>query len=294
MNILPLILTFIMVFTLSASLFMDEKRSTFAEGKNYISYMQTERRLKNRLEAKLFSKEAAPSKKEPQEKEEKPKNLNPIDYKSRRVGAHLSAMAKINIAPLFDTPSLKEYSLIYETAAKLIKNLYSTQTFYKEKLEYQLLDILIAAGKEKKEAHSINELFLEVKELQPIFYKILKGTLHYNTQTKEGCPPLEDFILIDSQTKAKPIAFCFASIPLLEALFGSEITNEILAKEEGKWAKDHKHHTVTKEELSTLLQSLKQSPSELLELLNFSRKASPKKELTHTDPKTKICIKKPL
>ncbi len=272
MNILPLILAFIIVFTLCSSLFMEEKKSTLLEEKHYSSFMLTERKLRNLLEKKQFVK-ASPTKKENNEK--KPKTLKKDTvYISRRQISYPNEAAKLNIQKLLVAPN----EHLYEAAAALIKSLYSHKAFYTKDLEYQVIDTIIEEAKKKKDKFSFSSL---------PFSKIIKGTTYYNIETKEGYPPLQDYIFIDA--KSKPANFCYAATPVLAALLGKDLAKKILEDEKAKWEQDHKHHTITKDELSNY-----KIPLELYDLFNFSKHTPPKKEETLTDPLTKISIKKHL
>ncbi len=271
MNILPLILAFIIVFTLCSSLFMEEKKSTLLEEKHYSSFMLTERKLRNLLEKNQFVKSTAPIKKEVSGKPTPTLRKNAI-YTSRRQASYPKEAAKLNIHLLLERPSPH----LYEAAATLIKSLYSHKSFYAKDLEYQVLDTIIDMAKKNKDSFSFTTL---------PFYKIVKGTNYYNIETQEGYPPLQDYLCIDSKTKAAN--FCHAATPVLSALLGFETTRQILEKEQAKWEKDHKHHTVTKEELIHY-----KIPPDLYDLFNFSKHTPPKTQETLTDPLTKISLKK--
>lgn len=272
MNILPLIFAFIIVFSLCSSLFIEEKKTTFTEVQNYIAYMKMQRDLHNQLEKKRYSSASSPAKNQKKKDKEKDKNLNPNTiYQSRREFYPPLEISRINISLLIEEPNHPSFDLLYSTTATLLKELYSHASFYTEGFENHILDTII-----------------EAKDLKTIPYKVLKGTTYYNIASKEGYPPLTEFLFIDKSTKDKPIHFCFATPLLLKSLLGEKLTLEILKREKTKWDKDHKHHTVTKAELQTLLPPSKIS---LLELLNFSKRASPKKEMTSFDSTTNLNLK---
>ncbi len=300
MNILPLVLTFMLVFTLCSSLLLEEKRSTFTQEKNYLSYMKAERDLKNKIEKKYFASVFSSAKKSmvPPKKE---KQLKSLEYVSRRNASHPLPISRLNIYLLFEDSKSPGYSILYETTAKLLRNLYGHTRLFTESpftdLEYQILDNLIECGKKNKNLSALTDFHFTQKNLAFTFYKMTKGTSYYSLSTKpEGYPPLEDFLYSDEKSKNKPLSFSFASTPILLSFLGNALTKEILATEEAKWGKDHKHHTVTKTELNKFLLEIdnpfKTNPDEPLALLSFSKAAPPSKELSQTEQATKIFIKK--
>jgi hypothetical protein len=170
--------------------------------------------------------------------------------------------------------------------------LYGSSSFFKEEhLEYALLDAWIEKAQNIPNCTSLSELFPEDQKLKSIFYKMLKGTKTYTIGTNIGYPSLEEFITINEDKKAKAIYISFASTPLLSAIFNDPIATQIHDLEKAKWNKDHKHHPVSKEELTSLVlkdHSLRVNLASIEDLLNFTAKPLSNRIVVGKDKKTGI------
>lgn len=282
MNILPLIITSLLILTCVSSSFFRERQSTLWEERCYLGYMNAERKARTKVASTHYSK--IKSKKEKKEKE---KGLTETEstFVNRRERNQLTELSKLNIAPLFEHPLPKEH---YEITARLIKELYKNTSFYKKDLEYALLDNMIKIAQENKKAQQIKDLFPQDPTLRSIFYKMAKGT-------RSNYPALGEYILIDRNLQKKAINFSFASIPLLIATFGEKACESILVSEREKWEKDNTQHRLSEQELTEILQDIKKKPFDYIkvkELLDFSRKAAPRKSITAIDKNTQIIIHK--
>lgn len=276
MNILPLVLALMLILSLGAYSLLKESIATHVEERSYLGAMNAESIIRNKLADKQFAEKKEKKAVKGVEKAQE-KTLKDITYVSRRSKENMPDSAKLNIALLAGDPSDASYPLLYETSVHLIRNLYEKAPFYKEGLEYQVLDLFIEKAKKDKEATTFAELALSECSLSEVVYKMIKGTNQYTVGTTKGYPPLEDFLVIDRDIKRKPINFCLASKPLLAVVFGDGLTHTIMEEEKRKWEKDHKHHTVKKSDLEQLF--LKEGNSEgrafteYLPLMGFSQRA---------------------
>lgn len=115
----------------------------------------------------------------------------------------------------------------------------------------------------KKEDFAFHELLTALPPIQAdLLCKMAQGTHTYSLESKKGYPPLLEFVSFSSGSIKHTCRFSFASLPLLHACFGEDITKQIMDLEKDKWEKDHKRHTCTKEELLALLQHRSTCPTQ--------------------------------
>lgn len=298
MNVLPFILAFLLILSFSSYTLFKDFTATQLEAWGSTGYLQTEREARGQSAEKLYrlaKKTNGPRKKKNADEKGKGKKRT---FKSRRSHCVPLEEAKLNLAFLLTTaPSSSSYAILYETAATLIRTLYNRQPFWKEGIERPLLDEMIRQGKAHPQAATFGALFPENKELAELFYILLKGTQSYNLETLEGIPIFSDFFLIDSTPSEKPIYFCFASLPLLSALFGPEITHAITEEEQKKWEQKKRNYTLKRTELEDLLTrfpNTKYSFEQYKELMNFSIVGQGRKMKGVKDPNTGILTRREL
>jgi hypothetical protein len=288
MNILPLVCGLLFVLVLGATTLIKDRMASEIEEKSFNGFMQAGREMQTKIARKLYAAATTPAKKK---EAGKPKGKREAVFHSRRESPHPHNASCLNISKLL---SKKPNDLLYQMAAKLIRILYGHANFFKEAetsiadLEYRLLDEMIDKG---KSANTITDLCPDNPLLRTVFYKMLKGTNQYDLKAAKGYPPLADFISIEREKK--PISFCFASRPVLEACFGDGLTLEILNTEKKKWEKDHIHHTVTQKELRELLMhhpKLQFQFDLFLDLLSFSNRSGKRSSTVGTDPTTGLNV----
>jgi hypothetical protein len=288
MNILPLILSTLLIMAYVSSSFFKERQATIWEERSYLGFMLAERKAREKL-ASIRYQRTASEKSKPDESTKKTKTAT-TKFINRRDKEHLSELSKLNIAPLFS----HHFKPLYEIAAGLIKELYKDASFFKnskiKNLEYALLDSIIAEAKKNEKAVELRQLFPEDSALHPIFYKMIKGT-HNNY------PSLEKYITIERKLNRKLIHFQFASIPLLVATFGPSATQAILDFEYQQWQEDGKIHSVPKHKLVEILENQRKKPFpfyKIEEYLEFSEGRALKTHVTAKDPETQITVTKEL
>ncbi len=215
---------------------------------------------------------------------------------SHRLKENISSLGKWNLAPLFSKdPHISR--LLGELTANLLIELYSHTLFWKqaEKEEPKLAASIVHAFLENKASpETLSALFPANKSLQPVFYKMLKGSGSYDLLKKEGYPPLGDFFTFHLKENTLT-NFPLASYFILKALFQDTVIESILSGEKSKWEKDQYLHSLTKEELRALCQgnalSVKgQRFQDIEPFLQFSHKRAKLEKITCTDKKTNVYL----
>ncbi len=289
MNILILVGSFLLIFSFGIATFIKHSASGILKQTYFSSVMEVERDLHNRAQATQYQRAITRERKPKEEK----KPRAPRAKKFSRDKAAPNEKSKFNLIPLF-TPSA-EHDQLYEIAAKLLKDIYGDTGISKaasqlsvSNFEYKILDALIAKAHTEKEFVSLEDLAPEEHNLRELFLKMMHGTKHYTLATKQGYPPLGDFFLLHNKRKA--ICFCFASTPLLNATFGTKITQYIL-EEEGIKAQAKKSPALKMRELEELLNKQGDAKTKLVTmrpLMDFDRKAIGDQNISMTDRNTKI------
>lgn len=287
-----------MILAISSATLLKEQLATMRGAKSFQGYMRAERQLRNQMEAKEYAQAG---------KKEKSSSIvkrmiskQNIAYVSPREKQNPHDASKLNLAPLFSAEKLTMHSSLYQTASRLICSLYSHAPFFKEakskisNLENRLLDYLIEKGKQNPSWSSFTDFFQERDLLGAVFYKMLQGTNSYDIPQKRGYPPFEDFFILDQKRKA--VSFCFASAPLLTALFDEPLSQLIREEEKKKWEKNHTHRTLKQSELEQLL--LKSAPNGNLQMstlkgwVSFSRTSGGRLSSAQTDKETGITVRR--
>jgi hypothetical protein len=304
MNILPVVLSLIMILGMASYLFVQGRVATIWEERSFEGYIKAERKLRNEWEKMAF-KEAPKKTKDKnsnQTKKEDRETSEPSTeavYQSPREKKIPSDLSKLNIGPLLKKPSPVFSNRLHEVAAKLIRELYAEQPCFKlspiKHPEYFLLDGIVEKGKQDDQLDTLVELFPSLSTIKTLFYTLLKGTNTYDLNAPKGIPPLGDFFFVDRTVDVKPIYFPFASKPLLKALVGEKNTLAIFKKEKEKCEENHKHQPLTKSEFEEILLANSQERIDMLDLedlINFSKSGYSSKLLTGEDTTTGICLKK--
>jgi hypothetical protein len=289
MNILPMVLFCILALAAFVSAFYQKGADLTIEHRTVISLAETARNGERRIQDASYEriKKSAEKKKV----KEPPKSTSTAPKKkpppSPRIGARLSSAAKLNIFPLFTDQGEKK---LETTLLNLFSELYPAILSQGE--GKALLSALIQSGKKHLQEQRIEDsestaiwfedLYPANHKQRSAYYRILRGTKHYNLETGEGYPPLFHFVdFINSDKIAN-----FPSIPteILSALFGREQAQKILEEEESLRNNDEKKQlTLSKGELESLL-----ADKSLISLLNFKSFSAKDKPFSMKDPKTLI------
>ncbi len=198
----------------------------------------------------------------------------------------------------------KENLLAYQLLENLLFVLYDNTTLIDtpldEKYLHYLMDEIISAAqielkKQEKALYPciyLEKLKLKNAEDHAIFYRMLKGTKHYQLETKQGFPSLLDFVCVSSHEKDL-ISVPYASKELLYALFDKNIAISILDYQ----MKDNSFSPITKDALENLLSkhfsTVKDFP--FWSFLDFSKKGKKMiRPLKGEDKKGEIILYKKL
>lgn len=294
MNILPLIFTFLIIFSCICLTLFREMKSYFLVETTLESYHRTERALTNAVIKKAYRKipiAKAPSK-TPAEQ-----NTTKRAFTSRREFFPPLEASKFNLSPLIQHVGDLNQSPLYEPLAELLRLLYQKKIFDKEPksegIEYRLLEEILKKMRLSPGILELGKLFPDNPDLAKIYYKMLKGTNQYS-RTK-GIPPLGDFLSLEKTKSA--VSVNFASSLLLEAFFGPEITQQILREEKKKRETSAKYYYFSKEDLKTLLM---QHPTKgplittLDPFLDYSKQLKARTHIGGRDKRTGIGLQKSL
>lgn len=294
MNILPLIIGFIIVFScLSINFFKEAQIISIAE-RSIDAAFRIENQLHNRLELRQYLQKA-----NVRNRNSKAKNKAQHPYYSLRAITPPIEESKLNISVLFDEATIDVHQHpIYPIAAELIRTLYEGSCLIPEATargwEKVMLDAMIAKGKGLPEREKLTDLFPDDPSLQATYYKMLKGTNQYRLGNgNKGIAPLGNFLSVDPEKKEKTIHFCFASIPLLEAVFGKKISGEILSKEKSEREATGKIYFSSKEDLQEQLLQDPLAANLLVQLepyFSFHKQLPRKRQIAGKDATTGLVI----
>ncbi len=293
MNILPLIFSFLIIFSCIAFTFLREVKSFSLIETTLNGYNRAERAVSNAISSKAYRKiKAEPIGKKEGEKSQTPKEKEYFSYRSLFPAFENS---KFNLEPLIKQEGELRIHPLYEPLAEFLRILYRKNLFAKEKksekLEYHLIAEMIKKARKLGEVQSLAELYPEDPVLKGIYYKMLKGTNQYDRD--RGIPPLGEFLSIRKGGKA--VSLSFASPLLLEAFFGLEISSEILKVEREKWENSNKYYFFSKENLESLLMK-NPTKAPLLHTfdpyLDYSKQFDKRTQLGGRDKITGIAVEK--
>lgn len=299
MNILPLVLSLILVLSFSSVSLLNERRATQIETKSFLGHMETIRQARNAQEEDLFRGWARAI------ASEDPESAIPLSSlaKTPRTQEELAQYAtwctlrrscsysQLNLAPLKECFDQR----IQKIALTLIDNLYGHALFYQEakkkthKLPEEILALIL-----KTDSEDFISLIEENSPHLETLYKMVKGTNTYDLKIKQGYPPLEDFFCYDKGQKSL-FRLHFASPSLLEVIFGEEIPTLIAAKEKEKWLEHTPRPFVSEQELNDLIlkENTVENPLTLLApYIDYTHQPPQRTALYIIDNKTKIRLKR--
>lgn len=288
MNVLPLVSAFIILFAIGSYTFLHSVKAAIQEKFHYSGALAVERKVASNIQETIYAEQKGKDL-DSKEKTESQKNedlvfTSPRDKISRHSGR------KLNIRPLLlqqQDPQLEKVTLT------LLKELYENTSIYKKNMEREILATLIATMKVNPSVNHFEELLPKLPESEvPLFYKLIKGTQICKLKTDKGYPALGDFLSIDGKVgKKKPINFYKASRPVLVAVFGEQLAEQIIVEEGRKWAIDHKKNFLTKQELEALLTKYKRNYSEFEPFFYFDSNSAKRTQEVVQDDTSKLQIR---
>lgn len=263
MNILPLVITFLLIFgTLSIS-FVASQATDKTEGLAYQGRIRAIRQAYNEVEEHLYDQLKVSGLKKPTAQSSSSQSENTPEekpyFRLTRMGSKHGAL---NLALLTEKNLDNEW--LQEKAAEYLEEVYQDASFVKElknpNWASELLDFFVIA---QKKAFKESQQFLPLEKLMPegplkeFYPKLIRGTNSFDPVMGKGYLPLERCITF-SKRHSKPINFHFANPKLLIVFLGAEAYEKIAREEwpEGhprKEAQNVAHYALKIEELKTLL-----------------------------------------
>lgn len=260
MNFLPFIFSFLLILVLGNSILFSSFRSCqrlstilLSQQKAYLELLSVQSHLKYQENKKLSKKNRAPSNYSSvvYSSSNESYNLKPtskkISPKASRLETNGVSSSKFNLWTLWEQKNLHFYQIVYQKAVALLELLYQDYEFYRDAndphLAKKILDNLLSQPRPK----NLGTAFLE-PPLTEIYIKMLKGTASSYSSLEEYFK-IEKPLTLDQA----PIHFRYASIKVLQAVFGENLTTQILNKEKEKWENNHFQHILTEAELKNLI-----------------------------------------
>lgn len=294
MNILPFVFAFLLTFSYLCSSFMRETKSAKLIELALEGYNQTEKAVRNGMIKRYFDQLKGNQTSCPVSKEKS--NKTPL-FVSRRSNFPPVETSKFYLRSLSCQPSNLAEHPLYEPLATLLRNLYEERLFTPHKarkgIEYALIASLVQKMNECPSSHNLADLFPSDPELKTIYYKMIRGTNQYSME--KGIPPLDHFLSLEKSDKAFHINL--SSEPVLAAIFGAMIKNEILQKEKKQFELTQKQYSFAKQDFETLLDTHPKERSSLLQIepfISYTKKVGKKESLARRHKATQIGIEKAL
>lgn len=230
MNLLSLVFSLLLIFSYGFYACWDKHTASTRLRSTYTSHQQAYRSILNQFESKWYKdlgRNQNPEKKKSpaaqREKEGEAEEEEEVESGFNR------ECSRINIWPLIHE-GREKHPLLYELAAKLIRTFYSSlQT--EKRFEYRFLNLLLASAKaalQEEAPFALEKIVLLDPELQKLYYKMLKGTKHWDLKQQVGYPPLLDsFKAIPSQER---ICLYHANTDIFTALFNAKIAAKLYSE----------------------------------------------------------------
>lgn len=264
MNLLPLVTTFILLFSIATYSFFHHTQNSLAIKKETsIAFMEQEKR-NNAIQKSLYKKQKGKI----LELKESSSPKKSKKFKSTRDEFPPTPKQKLSLRPLLTKNPPERLQTI---ALNLLKNLYQKAPFYHPGWEKQVLEKIMATLKEHPKIDSFEELYAHLpQEELPLFYKLLKGTHHYTLYENKGYPPLPYYLRLDKKNGGKALHVRTAVRPVLEAAFGFPFTLALLQEEKIKQETSEKKESLTKDELEALFLKHRISLIEIQSFIDLS------------------------
>lgn len=246
MNAIPFVVIFISVIAICWSSLMHSMISTKKSTNGVICHNKTLQKVCDKLERDYFQ---ATKKKESENRT--PPDRKDKTYTSNRIKSHKES------SKLFISKS--PHAMMITAFESLLKELYQECDFFDQRLITRISDELFPMINEDFEW---NDLKFKDQVDQEAWYKMLRG---------EGCPRLTHYITFEESTSL--VYARYTSLPVLKALFGEGVAEEILAKEEEKYFDEpEKKSQLSEDEFGAVLSN--HNKSEMKRYCNFA--SSPK------------------
>lgn len=225
MNILGLVFSLLLILAYTFHACWDKQLASTRLRSTYVGHESVHRKILNSYQSEIY--EQLRVKKNPLEKKEAEEEVSeePKNERKKQIALNREC-AKINIMPLIQQ-GREGHPLLYELTAKMIRTFYHPLKGKRKRFEYQFLDALISAGKRGDQEGELilEKLDLDDEALQKIFYRMLKGTKHWDLAAGVGYPPLLDYMKVGPSTDK--ICLFHAHTDLMAALFNHKIAEKL-------------------------------------------------------------------
>ncbi len=246
MNAIPFVAIFITVIALTWSSLSVNLISTQISSKGFISHMLALSDAYSKIEVKRYATQTKEEGKDEQQEHDRSEKV----YQSPRFNCDKES-SKLFLSKESD----KEIKKCFET---LIDRLYSEAPYYEKMLAERISEVIFPLLQEQIELHTIS---FDNDDLDEAWYQMLKGG---------SFPSLTDYIAIGKPGQL-PLFSRFASTTVLEAFFGSSVTNDLLKCEEDRYyTETTKQSILPEEEFSNFLS--KHNLSQLKKYFDFTAK----------------------
>lgn len=289
MNILPFVFTILLIFAYTGAASFQKYFTSRQAQSAYIGLRKAERTLQRKTEKKQYKTLPGTlvildkGKKEPRIKSEEKKipSINP-------------SCARLNLFPLINE-GRETHPELYNMALKVLQLFYQEQIFLEgSQTAARLLDSLLASAKQTlkdQDVLALETLALNEETLQPLYYRLLKGTKHSDLFSSKGYPALIDYFKIERVPSQ--ICLFHAHPHMLAPFFGTKTALRLY-----KIVHQEKKAGFEIEALITLLGDahLRFTPPAVWELIDLKRPhhSIGKQTLIAEDKKTGISLRKTL
>lgn len=221
MNILGLVFSLLLIFSYGFYACWDKQTASHRLRTTYIAHEKANRQILNSYQSEIYNHQwqgkatSKPGKKElsDEDAQKSPsvavKKLDPN-----------RECAKLNLWPLIQE-GRENHPALYKLTARLIRTFYGSFEHSEKQFEYHFLDAILSSARTFPQNCPFAFEKILLKDYQPIFYKMLKGTKEWDLDMHTGYPPLLDYI------KATPvqdkICLFHAHPDLLIVLFGHKV-----------------------------------------------------------------------
>jgi hypothetical protein len=264
MNILPLVITFLLIFSAISISFVASQATDKTEGLAYQGRIRALRQAYNEVEEHMYDqlKESGEGQRTSNQTSSNSSDQTPEEKPYFRLTRMGSKHGALNL--VFLTEKNLDNEWLREKAIQYLEEVYQEASFVRELKNphwaSELLDFFVAA---QKKALKETQHFLSFDKLVPegplkeFYPKLIRGTNSFDPIRGKGYLPLERCITF-SKRHTKPINFHFANPKLLTVFLGVEATEKIMHAEwpDGhprKEASNVKNYALQIKELKTLL-----------------------------------------
>ena len=289
MNILGLVFSLLLILSYSFWATWEKSTGSRRLGSAYLGIEKINRKYLNHFESELYqSLRQKPS--------ENPASAPapPSPPREAKIPDLNEPCARLNLLPLI-VEGRDEHPFLYETAAKLFRTFYQPLFQNQPRFEYRFLDQLLASIKtalQKESPFALEKLSLNDASLQPVYYRMLRGTKEWDLASNTGLPPLLDYL--KCEPSAEKLCLFHAHPDLLSVLFNPKAAKQLFRK-----IHQEKAPPLTKELLEQIcseahIVALDARLFDLLELGRPSHKSDAGRSYIETDETSHISIRKRL